>query len=392
MIVKDEAGVLGRCLDSCRELIDHWVICDTGSTDGTRELVQRELAGIPGELHQREWVDFGHNRSELMKLAQGKAGYLLLIDADMTVVQSTPLPALTADSYRLRQGDERYDYRNKRLVRGDLRWRYVGATHEYIECIDVERTVENLDSLRIEDHGDGGSKADKFERDRALLEAELQEEPTNPRTTFYLAQTYRDIGTQTGDRDTLVIARDKYEQRAKMAGWVEETYCAWRQVGLLSARLDDWPRAVDAFITAWETRPERLEAVHDLAVGLLERRHHHAAHRFTQLASSMRALPIPDDILFVEPWIYRWGLLFQHSIATYWVGEFDASIRACKSLLAITSLPEEHRRQTTANLQHAFRERARQIAEQPPPPPRRLPHTGTPTRGRPAETAADPGR
>jgi hypothetical protein len=384
MIVKNEAGVLERCLDSCRELIDRWAICDTGSTDGTQELIRNCLKGIPGDLHEHEWVDFGHNRSELMRLAHGKADYLLLIDADMTVIQSTPLAALTADAYRLRQGDERYDYRNKRLVRGELRWRYIGATHEYIECIDVERTVENLDSLRIEDHGDGGSKADKFERDRALLEAELQKEPTNPRTTFYLAQTYRDIGTQTGDRNTLALARERYEQRTKLDGWIEETYCAWRQVGSLSARLDDWPKAVDAFITAWETRPERLEAVHDLAVGLLERGHHHAAHRFTQLASSMRPLPIPNDILFLEPWIYRWGLLFQHSIAAYWCGEFDTSITACKGLLAIEALPEEHRRQTAANLQHAFRERARQIAEQPAPPPRRLPHTGTPTRGSPA--------
>ena len=66
MIVRDEVDVLGRCFDSCRELIDHWVICDTGSTDGTQDLIRRELAGIPGELHEHDWVDFGHNRSELM--------------------------------------------------------------------------------------------------------------------------------------------------------------------------------------------------------------------------------------------------------------------------------------------------------------------------------------
>ena len=55
MIVKDEVEVLSSCFASCRELIDHWVICDTGSTDGTQELIRRELAGIPGELHERPW-------------------------------------------------------------------------------------------------------------------------------------------------------------------------------------------------------------------------------------------------------------------------------------------------------------------------------------------------
>ena len=222
MIVKNEAGVLARCLRSCRDLIDCWVICDTGSSDGTQELIARELEGIPGELHRHEWVDFGHNRSALMELAAGRADYLLLIDADMTVVQSAPLGGLTADAYMLRQGDERFDYRNKRLVRGDLRWRYVGVTHEYLSCLDVERTVERLDALAIDDHGDGGSKADKFERDRALLKAELREHPDNERAMFYLAQTQRDLGTQTGDPRALAAARDLYERRASMGGWEEE--------------------------------------------------------------------------------------------------------------------------------------------------------------------------
>ena len=126
MIVKNEAKILERCIHSTRGLISHWVICDTGSSDDTREIVRRELADIPGELHERPWVDFGHNRSELMALALGRADYLLLMDADMSVVSRGMLPALTADSYRLRQGDESYDYRNKRIVRGDLPWHFVG--------------------------------------------------------------------------------------------------------------------------------------------------------------------------------------------------------------------------------------------------------------------------
>jgi len=45
MIVKNEVDVLGACFASCRDLIDHWVICDTGSTDGTQELIRREREG-----------------------------------------------------------------------------------------------------------------------------------------------------------------------------------------------------------------------------------------------------------------------------------------------------------------------------------------------------------
>ena len=275
MIVRNEVEVLGRCLQSCRELIDHWVICDTGSSDGTQELIQRELEGIAGELHEHQWVDFGHNRSELMKLAHGKADYLLLLDAD-TTLEAAPgtLHELTADSYLLRHADATIYY-TKRLVSGKLNWRYVGAVHEYITS-DEERKTERLDGLVIRSWSVGGSRKGRWERDAELLEAAVQRDSTDARSLFYLAQTYRDLGKESDDRAKLELALEHYQQRAKMAGWGEETYCAWRQVGMLSAQLGDWPRAIDAYITAWETRPVRLEAVHDLAVGLLERKHHHA--------------------------------------------------------------------------------------------------------------------
>jgi tetratricopeptide (TPR) repeat protein len=382
MIVKDEVDVLERCFESCHALIDRWVICDTGSTDGTQDLLRRMLADIPGELHEHDWVNFGHNRSELMRIAYGKADYLLLLDADMTVAQYEPLPVLTAGSYMLRQGDELHEYRNKRLVRGDLHWRYVGSTHEYIDCTDVEERVEQLDAIVVDHHADGRSWTHKFERDLALLSEDLSRDPNNSRALFYLAQTYRDIGNEHNDRGKLELALEHYQRRAEIDDWAEETYFAQYQVGVLSARLGDWPGAVDAFLRAWERRPARLEAVHALAVGLRERGLYRAAHRFTRLAASLRPLPVPDDILFVAPWIYKWGMLFEYSITAYWCGEPDASILACKRLLAIESLPESHRLQTRINLQHAFRARVRQALAQPPPPPRRLPPAGTPTRGR----------
>jgi len=73
MIVKDEAAVICRCLESVKPVIAHWVICDMGSTDNTPELIQTALSGIPGTLHRSPWVDFGHNRTQALKLAKGRA-------------------------------------------------------------------------------------------------------------------------------------------------------------------------------------------------------------------------------------------------------------------------------------------------------------------------------
>jgi hypothetical protein len=73
MIVKNEAHVLARCLDSVKPFVTAWVIVDTGSTDATQDLVRSCMRGIPGELHERPWKDFGHNRTEAIVLARGKA-------------------------------------------------------------------------------------------------------------------------------------------------------------------------------------------------------------------------------------------------------------------------------------------------------------------------------
>ena len=85
MIVKNEAPVIRRCIDSVRPIIDRWVIVDTGSTDGTQDIIREHLLDLPGELHERPWRDFAHNRSEALELARAQSDYTLIIDADDTL-------------------------------------------------------------------------------------------------------------------------------------------------------------------------------------------------------------------------------------------------------------------------------------------------------------------
>ncbi|MFD7609469.1 glycosyltransferase [Streptomyces sp. NPDC059828] len=338
MIVKNESKVIERCLSAVKGLIDTWVISDTGSTDGTQDLIRSVLDGIPGELHEEPWVNFGHNRTLNIQHARGKADYVLLLDADLELQCVGELPPLTADAYMLRH-DCDTSYRIRRLVRGDLPWRYEGVTHEFLTC-DQDVRQENIDALVIRDHGDGGSKHDKFERDARLLSVELQRDPDNSRTVFYLAQTMRDLGRNTE-------AIELYERRAAMGGWVEEVYFSLLQVGILEAANSNWPYAVEAFTKAWEARPQRLEACYELASRLRKMRRYHTA--FALLRSAVgRAMP-SEDILFTQPWVYRWGLVFEYSINAYWVGAYDQSVAACDALLSLPDLPEHIREQVVKN-------------------------------------------
>ena len=104
MIVKDETKVICRCLESVKPLIDYWLIVDTGSHDGTQQMIKDFMKDIPGELHERPWVNFAHNRNEALTLAKDKADYLLFIDADdkLEIAKDFVRPKLDKDSYLLK--------------------------------------------------------------------------------------------------------------------------------------------------------------------------------------------------------------------------------------------------------------------------------------------------
>ena len=189
-IVRNEAAIIRRCLGSVKGIISHWVICDTGSTDGTPEIIADQFKGIPGALHQTPWMDFGHNRSVALKLAKGKADYHLLLDADMTLnVKGEFRDILTAGAFLLRH-EGPIDYWVERLVSDRHDWRYVGPTHEYIESAEPTNRGK-LNELTVVHHEDGGSRKDKYERDIQLLKRALDTDPDNARSIFYLAQSYR---------------------------------------------------------------------------------------------------------------------------------------------------------------------------------------------------------
>jgi glycosyltransferase involved in cell wall biosynthesis len=131
MIVKHEAPVIRRCLDSVRPVIDYWVIVDTGSTDGTQDIIRKHLGDLPGELIERPWVDFAHNRSEALDLARGRADYLLVIDADETleITEGFEMPRLSADSYDIEVRCGGFTCARKQLLRNSLPCSQVGRKY-----------------------------------------------------------------------------------------------------------------------------------------------------------------------------------------------------------------------------------------------------------------------
>lgn len=348
MIVKNEARVIKRCLDSVRPFITHWVIVDTGSTDGTQALIRRELAELPGELHERPWKNFGYNRSEALRLAEGKADYVLIMDADevLEVPPGFRLPELVADQYRLlhrHRSSPETAWELGTLVKMSLPWRYEGVLHEGIVC-DAPHRSESLRGPTVWGYFDSARNVDpiaKYANDARILEAALLEEPNNARYVFYLGQSYRDCGK-------LEQAIEAYERRVAMGGWGEEVYFAQCQVGTLGERSGwDWSRVLAAYLRAYELRRSRAESLCVCASHYRLTKEWALAELFARAAV---AIPRPADILFVDDTVYAWRALDELAIATYYVGKRDESRALNERLLAEGHLPASERARVEQNL------------------------------------------
>lgn len=353
MIVKNEAHVITECLTSVAPFVDSYSIVDTGSSDATVEVIDTFFGerDIPGRVHRRPWVNFGHNRSEALELARSHGGYSLMMDADDLLHAIEPAGELTAAAYMLQMssGSTRYWY--PLLFRADRRWRYEGVVHEYPVCDDADAEQARLaapwwvESRRL---GARSQASDKYQRDAALLEAYLSEHPDDPRSVFYLAQSLRDAGDHAG-------ALARYRQRSGLGGWDEEVFVSLWQSAMCLIALDAADAEIHlALLDAWEARPTRAEPLHRLALRLREQSRYPLAALYARQAA---ALTVPEhDVLFVDLDVYRWSATDELSIALYYTGDFAESAALCEALLNNPFVPEGHLERIRGNLAFAHRE------------------------------------
>lgn len=346
MIVRNESQTLPRLVESLDGVVDEWCIIDTGSDDGTPELVERLLGHLPGHLEHRPWKDFGHNRTELVRMCHVLPGvtHLLLADADMTVSVTDEFRARlesTAEARLLvRVVSGQHEYRMPYLVINDVDWFYENPTHEYLDTNDDVESVP-FDDLVITHHGDGGTRVEKFERDRALLERRIAERPDDLRSVFYLARTLDILG-----RDDEAI--EMFERRSAQGEWVEEQYVCLRDLGSIHARVGRHADAAWAWQRAIDLRPSRAEAYYRLGKLLNSRSLHRSARVWLERAAE---LPPSDDLLFVERWVEQWGVTLELAIARWWTGDRPAADAAFGALAERADVPDEVRAICRGNLQ-----------------------------------------
>lgn len=319
MIVKNESKIIIRLLNSVVSLIDCYCICDTGSTDNTKELISSyfENKNIPGKIIEEPFKNFCHNRNFALTACLGMSDYILLLDADMVleIYNFEKKKLLDASSFTILQGNDSFYYQNVRIIKNNGLYKYVGVTHEYV-ATPSNNTVENLtkDMIFINDLYDGGSKQDKFERDILLLSNGIQEEPDNSRYHFYLANSYHDSGK-------FDQAIDMYKKRIKFGGWREEVWYSYYKMGLCLKKLGRTEEAICCWLDGYDFYQDRLE-------GLYEIIKHYRIHSKHKLANIYYKIAVDilnknhnrDEYLFLHNDVYSYQIFYEYTIFSNYLG------------------------------------------------------------------------
>ena len=339
MIVKNEEEVITQAFDSVSNIVDYIVVCDTGSTDDTIEIMEDWFKdnNIKGEVHQRPWVDFSHNRTEAFNYAKGKCDYIMTLDADEVIApykdgkamlghKLLTIPELTTDRVEIRTVYGPVVYNRTQFFKDGLDWSWRWPIHEICSAPEAETTSLLVDLCDVPSPtGNRRKDPNTFKRDALVFENWVLDNPTDTRGWFYVAQSYRDAG----EVNKAIGALDKV---ADLSEWPEEKWLVtMRKSRYRREGGQDFMSVARYLWEAFDLRPHRAEPLYDLLVYFRENNQWWSALLVGELIYN---LPFPEqELLFVEHEIYNWRIKDELSIVYYHIMRHEEAAQMMTELI-----------------------------------------------------------
>jgi glycosyltransferase involved in cell wall biosynthesis len=346
IMVKDEADVIEATLKPFVDGgIKNFVVFDTGSTDGTQEVAKKFFEYYAVEhahILEEKFIDFATSRNHALDAAEKifpRATFMLMPDAEWYMYNVKELLKFCADakdashpSYVIALNSLRAEFYTPRLIRCRKGVRFVGSVHEVLNLATHEK-VPNTAYFEWRPSYRGMDKSrQRWTRDRDVLLKSLAEDPDNPRTLFYLGQTYECLQEWKN-------AYDYYKKRSKLDGWDEEKFIAVYRLGRVAEmlRFKDSKKAysmkpVKHYLAASSMRPHRAEPL--IKIAQYYRNHGDNLHLAFVFASRAAKLPYPhQDLLDVEKYLYEYVRYDILGICAWYVGEYDLGLWAVRKAL-----------------------------------------------------------
>ncbi|BAM04649.1 putative glycosyltransferase [Phycisphaera mikurensis NBRC 102666] len=247
LLVRDEEQNLPAAIGSVAGVADEVVVTDTGSTDGTAAVA----AGLGARVGRFAWRD-DFAAAWNAGVASCRGDWVLILDADERLLPAAAGPLRSwlarpaADAARvlrrdLREAGDPSRFTRMAVLRLFRRERavaapFVGRCHPHPDPMPAARPI--LPGVELEHRGYlPAARPAKLARSRRLLELELTDRPTGPRSLYYRIELAR---TLLGSGDPAADAAVR-EAAAGLAPHADAAAAPLPHAALLLEVLLQWP-------------------------------------------------------------------------------------------------------------------------------------------------------
>jgi tetratricopeptide (TPR) repeat protein len=338
MIVKNSAPSISEVLKRVLPYVDEWTILDTGSTDGTQDIIKSVMQDKPGNLYEEPFVDFKVSRNRSLELAGNSCVYKFIID-DTYLLEGGEFLRKTLSGFKDDDTVKSFcipivsnytSYDSCRIIKSDSGFKYIFKIHEVIG-VDKPSLRLSIDDVCLRDPDSEYMKKRTENRmllDLKFLKEEKREDPKNPRHLFYIGQTY--------------VTLKQYEKAIKWyrkrinspyTGFDEEIYNSMFRIAILSEiNLNkEWSLCHQLYLDAYNYYPHRAEPLLLIADHYYREKNYEMAYLYTRRAYD-KTFPYQNG-LFVEKNYYDFEIPNMLANICYYVGEFKLGQEATEKAL-----------------------------------------------------------
>lgn len=315
MVKNEEKNIIQTLKPFVLSGIESFFIYDTGSDDKTITFAKNFLLKHPKVKYiiaQEKFEDFSTSRNRALRLAEKyfkNNKFIIMPDAEWYISNAKFLPKIcieleksTNSCFLIKITDSKVDFYVPRLFKAHKNINFTGSVHEIPDKPCMSKLPVNIYFNYKPSTLSRERSKKRWQRDKYLLLKDYKKNPHEPRTLFFLGQTYAALGDW-------IKARDFFEKRIKIIGNAEENFIALYRLAQVTEILAQsgqkiyWSIALEYYLQAYNLRPWRIEPLYEVSRYYFNCNQLQTAKLFIDIAC--RAKYPHNDVIFVDKAIYK---------------------------------------------------------------------------------------
>lgn len=341
IICKNEEKNLNRLLPKLSPHVDEIVVVDTGSTDKSIEVAKKYAT-----VYEHKWVDFSDARNYSFSKCTYKYVFWIDCDDDISGAENLRRLAKEAEDRKLAGWGFKYNYarddkgnimsvqwRERLIDKTQFKWE--GKIHESA-CQTTKNPVHRSEAVLINHLAtlEDMKKSNLRNLEMLLDEYKKDGDKTDPRTLYYIAQTYK------GLREWSKAAKF-YTFYIPKSGWDEEKAQAWHSLGDCLRYMEKWNEAIIADMECLKILPDWPDGYLGIADTYFFK-----ADRTNDIKDWKSCLEwlkagftkqMPDTIRVIEPQRYTWMPTLQMAICKLNLGKIEEAYSLYNKAYALSN-------------------------------------------------------